>query len=220
MRGKNCKALWIKALYKCSPFTIYHLQSGRGRVTEWRGAITEWAGQGYRVGGAGGTEWAGCSYSVGGAGLQSGGTRVTEWAGQGGGKWAGHGYRAGGVLGTEWAGQGCRVSGAWLQSGRGMGTNWAGSGVRMMTLTDISKRSHVELKVRLLAGHTQDVAVKQPGCSVHLPCINKDQVKKIRALTSCETGCCLHQTALHLCGKSEGHVGHYHPETHRNGGVE
>ena len=26
MRGKNCKALWIKALYKCSPFTIYHLQ--------------------------------------------------------------------------------------------------------------------------------------------------------------------------------------------------
>ena len=25
MRGKNCKALWIKALYKCSPFTIYHL---------------------------------------------------------------------------------------------------------------------------------------------------------------------------------------------------
>ena len=24
MRGKNCKALWIKALYKCSPFTIYH----------------------------------------------------------------------------------------------------------------------------------------------------------------------------------------------------
>ena len=23
MRGKNCKALWIKALYKCSPFTIY-----------------------------------------------------------------------------------------------------------------------------------------------------------------------------------------------------
>ena len=23
--AKNCKALWIKALYKCSPFTIYHL---------------------------------------------------------------------------------------------------------------------------------------------------------------------------------------------------
>uniref|UniRef100_A0A0E9QEQ1 Uncharacterized protein n=1 Tax=Anguilla anguilla TaxID=7936 RepID=A0A0E9QEQ1_ANGAN len=23
MRGINCKALWIKALYKCSPFTIY-----------------------------------------------------------------------------------------------------------------------------------------------------------------------------------------------------
>ena len=23
MRGLNCKALWIKALYKCSPFTIY-----------------------------------------------------------------------------------------------------------------------------------------------------------------------------------------------------
>ena len=22
MTGKNCKALWIKALYKCSPFTI------------------------------------------------------------------------------------------------------------------------------------------------------------------------------------------------------
>ena len=26
MRGKNCKALWIKALYKCSPFTIYHYE--------------------------------------------------------------------------------------------------------------------------------------------------------------------------------------------------
>ena len=25
MRGINCTALWIKALYKCSPFTIYHL---------------------------------------------------------------------------------------------------------------------------------------------------------------------------------------------------
>ena len=25
MRGKNCTALWIKALYKCSPFTIYHV---------------------------------------------------------------------------------------------------------------------------------------------------------------------------------------------------
>uniref|UniRef100_A0A0E9XM11 Uncharacterized protein n=1 Tax=Anguilla anguilla TaxID=7936 RepID=A0A0E9XM11_ANGAN len=23
MRGISCKALWIKALYKCSPFTIY-----------------------------------------------------------------------------------------------------------------------------------------------------------------------------------------------------
>uniref|UniRef100_A0A0E9QI59 Uncharacterized protein n=1 Tax=Anguilla anguilla TaxID=7936 RepID=A0A0E9QI59_ANGAN len=22
MRGINCKVLWIKALYKCSPFTI------------------------------------------------------------------------------------------------------------------------------------------------------------------------------------------------------
>ena len=25
MRGINCKVLWIKALYKCSPFIIYHL---------------------------------------------------------------------------------------------------------------------------------------------------------------------------------------------------
>ena len=25
MRGINCTALWIKALYKCSPFTIYTL---------------------------------------------------------------------------------------------------------------------------------------------------------------------------------------------------
>uniref|UniRef100_A0A0E9Y0P0 Uncharacterized protein n=1 Tax=Anguilla anguilla TaxID=7936 RepID=A0A0E9Y0P0_ANGAN len=25
MRGINCKALWIKALYKCSPFTIKSL---------------------------------------------------------------------------------------------------------------------------------------------------------------------------------------------------
>uniref|UniRef100_A0A0E9VJH3 Uncharacterized protein n=1 Tax=Anguilla anguilla TaxID=7936 RepID=A0A0E9VJH3_ANGAN len=27
MRGINCKALWIKALYKCSPFTIYQSYS-------------------------------------------------------------------------------------------------------------------------------------------------------------------------------------------------
>ena len=40
MRGINCTALWIKVLYKCSPFTIYHLpfpsvralKIGRGRV--------------------------------------------------------------------------------------------------------------------------------------------------------------------------------------------
>ena len=25
MRGINCTTLWIKALYKCSPFTIYHM---------------------------------------------------------------------------------------------------------------------------------------------------------------------------------------------------
>uniref|UniRef100_A0A0E9XMN8 Uncharacterized protein n=1 Tax=Anguilla anguilla TaxID=7936 RepID=A0A0E9XMN8_ANGAN len=27
MRGINCKALWIKALYKYSPFTIYSLRT-------------------------------------------------------------------------------------------------------------------------------------------------------------------------------------------------
>ena len=32
MRGKNCKALWIKALYKCSPFTIYHRRFVGGLV--------------------------------------------------------------------------------------------------------------------------------------------------------------------------------------------
>ena len=30
MRGINCTALWIKALYKCSPFTIYHF----GRIVD------------------------------------------------------------------------------------------------------------------------------------------------------------------------------------------
>ena len=36
MRGINCTALWIKALYKCSPFTIRELQqSGRDSTISW-----------------------------------------------------------------------------------------------------------------------------------------------------------------------------------------
>ena len=37
MRGKNYKALWIKALYKCSPFTIYH--DIKNRIIKARHAI-------------------------------------------------------------------------------------------------------------------------------------------------------------------------------------
>ena len=39
MRGINCTALWIKALYKCSPFTIYGVGAGGNRSGGGRGAL-------------------------------------------------------------------------------------------------------------------------------------------------------------------------------------
>ena len=40
MRGLNCTALWIKALYKCSPFTIYTMPQGSSLSLSSAGTAT------------------------------------------------------------------------------------------------------------------------------------------------------------------------------------